>query len=87
MANIDLGDIEPTWCGVFLNHGPIWLPEDLSYSRPELGAELLDDKVTETQTRTIQPMQYPVTTVPAMFDNNDTEKTDGTKSNNFRCHH
>jgi potassium-dependent mechanosensitive channel len=37
-----LGDIEPTWRGVFLNYERIWLPEGLSYSRKELGAELFE---------------------------------------------
>jgi len=35
---MDLGDVEPSWCGVYLNRDRIWLPEGLSYSRPELGA-------------------------------------------------
>jgi len=34
-----LGEYEPTWHGVYPNCTRSWLPEGLSYSRKELGAE------------------------------------------------
>jgi hypothetical protein len=56
---MDLGDIEPTWRGVFLNHGRIWLPEGLSYSRSELGAEWWNRQlIRELRRRAEHPIQW-----------------------------
>jgi len=56
---MDLGDIEPAWRGVFLNHERIWLPEGLSYSRPELGAEWWNRQlIRELRRRAEHPQQW-----------------------------